>query len=72
VSITQTFTDAALSSYAAIVLGSRTVRSALINFAKSVTFSTAPSLLSVVAMRAGINLLARGATESVRVLTIEH
>ncbi|KAF2260234.1 putative aminotransferase [Lojkania enalia] len=47
----------AMCSSGAIVMGSSTVRAALINFSKSVIFSTAPSFPFVAAIRAGYNIL---------------
>ncbi|KAG6037963.1 putative secondary metabolism biosynthetic enzyme [Claviceps citrina] len=52
----------ALASTGAVILGSATVRMALMNFARSVIYTTAPSFPTVAAVRAGYNLLRAGAT----------
>ena len=47
------------------MLGNNTIRTALINFARSFIFTTAPSFPFVAAIRAGYNLLASGKTVEV-------
>ena len=52
----------ALASNGAVILGNSTVRSVLINFARSVIYTTAPSFPIVAGIRAAYNLLRTGAT----------
>ncbi|KAB8227465.1 pyridoxal phosphate-dependent transferase [Aspergillus alliaceus] len=47
-----------LGSTGAVVLASETIKFALLNYARSVIFSTAPSFLTVSAVKAGYSLLA--------------
>ncbi|KAI5865997.1 hypothetical protein GGS23DRAFT_603436 [Durotheca rogersii] len=47
----------AMGASGAIILGSKTVKTALMNFARSTTFTTAPTFPFVAAIRAGYNLL---------------
>ncbi|KAF2645856.1 5-aminolevulinate synthase [Massarina eburnea CBS 473.64] len=47
----------------AVVMGSQTIRIALVNLARNVIFSTAPSLPVVAGIRASYNLMKRGATK---------
>ncbi|KAI0848451.1 putative aminotransferase [Daldinia vernicosa] len=47
----------AMGSSGATILGSKTVKTALMNFARSTTFTTAPPFPFVAAIRAGYNLL---------------
>ncbi|VUC30986.1 unnamed protein product [Clonostachys rosea] len=60
-----------LASIGAAILGSATVRSVLLNYARPVVFTTAPSFPLVAAMRAGYNLLRSGATEKAQA-NIQH
>ncbi|OTA56528.1 putative aminotransferase [Hypoxylon sp. EC38] len=53
----------ALASTGAVILGSQSVRLALMNFARSVIYTTAPSFPSVAAIRSAYNLLKSGATQ---------
>ncbi|KAI9151266.1 5-aminolevulinate synthase [Paramyrothecium foliicola] len=53
----------ALASTGAVILGSNTVRTAIMNFARSVIYTTAPSFVTVAAVRAGYNLMRVGATK---------
>ncbi|KAH7372243.1 putative aminotransferase [Pyrenochaeta sp. MPI-SDFR-AT-0127] len=53
----------ALASTGAIILGNSTVRSALMNFARSVIYTTAPSFPTVAGIRAAYNLLRSGKTK---------
>ena len=46
----------------AVILGSETVRSALVNFAHSIIFTTAPGFPVVAAVRSAYNLMATGQT----------
>ncbi|KAJ4305132.1 hypothetical protein N0V90_000662 [Kalmusia sp. IMI 367209] len=55
----------AMSASGAIILGSATVRAAIINLTRSVIFSTGPSFPFVAAIRAGYNLLQTGQTTKV-------
>ncbi|KAK3317262.1 putative aminotransferase [Cercophora scortea] len=52
----------AMASTGAVILGSPAVRSALMNFARSVIYTTAPSFPTVAGIRAGYNLMSSGAT----------
>ncbi|PNY26686.1 5-aminolevulinate synthase [Tolypocladium capitatum] len=54
----------ALASTGAVILGSASVRTALMNFARCVIYTTAPSFPTVAAVRAGYNLLRSGATQA--------
>ncbi|KAJ8109599.1 hypothetical protein ONZ43_g6089 [Nemania bipapillata] len=53
----------ALASTGAVILGSNTVRNTIMNFARSVIYTTAPSFPTVAAVRAGYNLIKSGATK---------
>ncbi|KAI0172151.1 putative aminotransferase [Hypoxylon sp. FL1284] len=53
----------ALASSGAVILGDQTVRAALMNFARSVIYTTAPSFPAVAAIRSAYNLLRSGATQ---------
>ncbi|EGP84004.1 5-aminolevulinate synthase [Zymoseptoria tritici IPO323] len=53
----------ALASSGAFILGSQTVRRTLINYARCVIYTTAPSFPSAAAVRSGYGLLRSGATE---------
>lgn len=53
----------ALASTGAVILGNSTVRSVLMNFARSVIYTTAPSFPTVAGIRAAYNLLRTGATQ---------
>ncbi|KAI6084470.1 putative aminotransferase [Hypoxylon rubiginosum] len=53
----------ALASSGAVILGNQTVRLALLNFARSVIYTTAPSFPAVAAIRSAYNLLRSGATQ---------
>ncbi|KAK2748480.1 putative secondary metabolism biosynthetic enzyme [Myotisia sp. PD_48] len=53
----------ALASTGAVVLGNETVRAALLNFARSVIYTTAPSFPSVAGIRAAYKLLRTGETK---------
>lgn len=55
----------ALASTGAVILGNSTVRSVLMNFARSVIYTTAPSFPTVAGIRAAYNLLRTGATQKV-------
>ncbi|KAL1970192.1 hypothetical protein VTN77DRAFT_5352 [Rasamsonia byssochlamydoides] len=57
----------ALASTGAVILGNATVRSALMNFARSIIYTTAPSFPMVAAIRAGYNLLSSRATQKLRI-----
>ncbi|KAF7513295.1 hypothetical protein GJ744_009716 [Endocarpon pusillum] len=52
----------ALASTGAVVLGSKTVKSALINFARGIIFTTAPGFPTVAAVRSAYTLMATGQT----------
>ena len=49
----------------AIILGNKTIKSALVNLARSVIYTTAPAFSVVAAARAGYNLMRAGQTRSV-------
>ena len=49
----------------AIVLGNQTIKAALLNLARSVIFTTAPALTSIVAARSAYNLLKTDVTKHV-------
>ncbi|KAI1460398.1 putative aminotransferase [Annulohypoxylon moriforme] len=53
----------ALASSGAVILGSESVRLAILNFARSVIYTTAPSFPAVAAIRSAYNLLKSGATQ---------
>ncbi|KAG6014052.1 putative secondary metabolism biosynthetic enzyme [Claviceps pusilla] len=53
----------ALASSGAVILGNTTVRHALLNFARNIVFSTAPSFPIVAGMRAAYNILRDGKTQ---------
>lgn len=53
----------ALASTGAVILGDSTVRSVLMNFARSVIYTTAPSFPTVAGIRGAYNLLRTGATQ---------
>lgn len=48
-----------------MILGNATVRAALMNFARSVIYTTAPSYPTVAGIRAAYNLISSGATQKV-------
>ncbi|KAI1386965.1 uncharacterized protein F4822DRAFT_438048 [Hypoxylon trugodes] len=56
----------AMGASGAIVLGSKTVKGALMNFARSSTFSTSPPFPFVAAIKAGYNLLETSEAEEAR------
>ncbi|KAF2638707.1 5-aminolevulinate synthase, partial [Massarina eburnea CBS 473.64] len=56
----------AMCASGAIIMGSSTVRSALVNFARSIIFTTAPSFPFVAAIRAGYNILPNTDTDHAR------
>ncbi|KAE8349895.1 pyridoxal phosphate-dependent transferase [Aspergillus coremiiformis] len=56
----------ALGSTGAVLLTNETIKSALLNYARGIIFSTAPSFLTVAAVRAGYNLLVSGEGEKRR------
>ncbi|KAI0549704.1 5-aminolevulinate synthase [Xylaria curta] len=56
----------AMGASGAIILGSKTVKAALLNFARSTTFTTAPSFPFVAAIKAGYNLQDSSKGEEVR------
>ncbi|RYO74618.1 hypothetical protein DL764_010771 [Monosporascus ibericus] len=53
----------AMASTGAVILGNASVRSTIMNFARSVIYTTAPSFPTVAAIRAGYNLLKTGETQ---------
>lgn len=53
----------------AVILGTETVRSALINFARTIIFTAAPGFPVVAAARSSYRLMATGQTEQVSCLT---
>ncbi|KAI5868185.1 putative aminotransferase [Durotheca rogersii] len=53
----------AMASTGAVILGNQSVRLALMNFARSVIYTTAPSFPTVAAIRAAYNLLRSGETQ---------
>ncbi|KAK3984266.1 putative aminotransferase [Cladorrhinum sp. PSN332] len=53
----------AMGGSGAIVLASQTIKTTLLNFARGLIFSTAPSFPFVAGMRAGCNLLSSGRTQ---------
>ncbi|KAI2607022.1 putative aminotransferase [Hypoxylon fragiforme] len=53
----------ALASTGAVILGNHTVRISLLNFARSVIYTTAPSFPSVAGIRSAYNLLKAGALQ---------
>ncbi|KAL8750604.1 MAG: hypothetical protein Q9199_006964 [Rusavskia elegans] len=55
----------AMASTGAVILGNSTVRNSLMNFARSVIYTTAPSFPLVAGIRAGYDLLKTGATQKV-------
>lgn len=54
-----------INSAIAIILGNKTIKSALINLARSVVFTTAPTFSAVAAVRSGYNLMKTGQTKTV-------
>jgi 8-amino-7-oxononanoate synthase len=52
----------------AVILGNSTVRTTLMNFARSIIYTTAPSFVNIAAIRAAYNLLKTGATQEVSFL----
>ncbi|KAH8648723.1 5-aminolevulinate synthase [Tricladium varicosporioides] len=54
----------AMSASGAIILGKQTIKSIVVNFARSFIFSTAPSITFVAAIRSGFNLLKTGKTKT--------
>ncbi|KAI1764148.1 5-aminolevulinate synthase [Hypoxylon sp. FL1150] len=61
----------ALASSGAIILGSSTVRAALLNYAHPIIYTTAPPFHSVAGMRASYGLLSSGATHGSQI-RIQH
>lgn len=64
-----------INSAIAIILGNKTLKSALLNLARPVIYTTAPALSVVAAARAGYNLMKAGQTKSVSSVTsviLEH
>jgi 8-amino-7-oxononanoate synthase len=53
----------------AVILGNSTVRTTLMNFARSIIYTTAPSFINIAAIRAAYNLLKTGATQEVSFYT---
>jgi len=53
----------ALASSGAVILGSDSVRDTILNYARCVIYTTAPSFPAVAAVRAGYKLLSSGATQ---------
>ncbi|KAI4262740.1 MAG: hypothetical protein L6R42_002089 [Xanthoria sp. 1 TBL-2021] len=56
----------AMASTGAVILGNSTVRNSLMNFARSVIYTTAPSFPLVACIRAGYDLLKTGATQKLQ------
>ncbi|KAI4271508.1 MAG: hypothetical protein L6R38_006863 [Xanthoria sp. 2 TBL-2021] len=56
----------AMASTGAVILGNSTVRNSLMNFARSVIYTTAPSFPIVAGIRAGYGLLKTGATQKLQ------
>lgn len=56
-------TGKALATSGAVILGNETVRNTLLNFARPVIFTTAPSFPTVAGVRAAYNLLRTGTTQ---------
>ncbi|KAL8841915.1 MAG: hypothetical protein Q9170_000695 [Blastenia crenularia] len=54
----------ALASSGAIILGNATIKSALLNFARSVIYTTAPTFSMVAGIRSAYNLMKAGQTET--------
>ncbi|KAK2608212.1 hypothetical protein N8I77_006836 [Diaporthe amygdali] len=52
----------AMGATGAIILGNRTVKSALVNFGRSIIYTTSPSFLFVAAIKSGYSLLTSGRT----------
>lgn len=59
-----------LCVYKAAILSNGTVRTALLNFARSVIYTTGPSFPSVACIRAAYNLMRNGETTKVKYLTM--
>ncbi|RYP86958.1 hypothetical protein DL770_004839 [Monosporascus sp. CRB-9-2] len=53
----------ALASTGAVILGNATVRATVMNFARSVIYTTAPSFPTVAGIKAAYNLMSSGATQ---------
>ncbi|KAF1998111.1 putative aminotransferase [Amniculicola lignicola CBS 123094] len=54
----------ALGSSGAIILGNKTLKAALVNFGRSIIYTTAPSFITVAGIRSGYNLLKSGKTQA--------
>lgn len=54
----------AIGSTGAIILGSKTIKATLVNFGRSIIYTTAPSFIGVAAIRAGYNLLKSGQAQA--------
>ncbi|KAL8939390.1 MAG: hypothetical protein Q9216_003376 [Gyalolechia sp. 2 TL-2023] len=61
----------ALASAGAIILGNKTIKSALMNFARSVIYTTAPTLPMVAGIRSAYNLMTGGQTQAAQA-NIQH
>ncbi|KAI1388533.1 5-aminolevulinate synthase [Hypoxylon trugodes] len=61
----------ALASTGAVILGKATVRAAVMNFARSIIYTTAPSFPTVAGIRAAYNMMMSGATEEAQ-KNIQH
>lgn len=59
------FNDDILMQSIGMVLCNKTIRHMLLNFARSQTFSCAPSFLMVAALRTGYQLIMKGETQEV-------
>jgi 8-amino-7-oxononanoate synthase len=58
------------NDHVAVILGNDSVRNTIMNFARSVIYTTAPSFPTVAGIRAGYKLMSNGDTQKVRMIAI--